>query len=934
MAFTPTSGPNESALSYESEGGGDPKKGWHRLSKWFSRESDKPPPKESPTPERDTSKPGLGRRISRRVVPGLPRPATFKRINSERRERLMPVQPAADEKRALSVDRRKLMKDRPRSVPPNDAPRLSAPAVCGRQGSVVDEEMEVTDRIERPSTQGAGMDLRSTDSMISPTSTILNPQTAVSEPLPSLLPPFSPDEHPHPPLSPPLDSPDSLPDSVLDDIDEEALRAEHEDRWILNLSMHFRDRSPREKFFVTYAETPTKWRRITVSVDYRDAPPDSLEHDLQNLSYQRDKSFRIYESIRASLPEIQWYDTVTNLRLETSADDRLHVHVTEDVNEIISYPSVRLLDHIDVPRIPEQDVEFDSHMSGFVYKVRVQDKTLIKKEIPGPDSVEEFLYEVNALYALIGSPNVVQFEGLVVDDDEGLVKGILIAYAEQGPLVDIIYDYKHHLTWERREKWAWQIVNGLAEIHESGFVQGDFTLSNIVIDENDAAIIIDINRRGCPVGWEPPEIARMIQSGQRISMYIGVKSDLFQLGMVLWALAEEEDEPDRQDRPLSLEHTKALVPQYFKDIVAACLDMEPRQRESAKSLLARFPDMDPDTLSTAPLQQLMRPAGRLNVSETPYIDPRAAIGHADLPTRSQSRHSRSRVSSRSRAFSDSRTYIEGRPSSTDIPFDGPSSYIVPRRGRSPPTNSTHVRPSSIERRRSVSISADDDPQPQLLTVSPSNELKWEELVDTDGSSFLVETDEDPIERQARIQRSAERMRQTSLTEAALKLAHVDSGLADMDGFSRRSTELDGLGRASTGFSMHRASTGLSLGRGSRYPNLALRSLESPKTRHVSHTDSGLADMDLVGVGGNEALKDYGHQDSELDIGEQPSDLVTVGENEVVQDFTSEVAHADNNAKESAVLGMHAEGERRPTTDTDTRQNIASATDTHGANGVG
>lgn len=36
----------------------------------------------------------------------------------------------------------------------------------------------------------------------------------------------------------------------------------------------------------------------------------------------------------------------------------------------------------------------------------------------------------------------------------------------------------------------------------AGFVQGDFTLSNIVIDSNDDAKIIDINRRGCPVGWE------------------------------------------------------------------------------------------------------------------------------------------------------------------------------------------------------------------------------------------------------------------------------------------------------------------------------------------------------------------------------------------------------------------------------------------------
>jgi hypothetical protein len=36
-------------------------------------------------------------------------------------------------------------------------------------------------------------------------------------------------------------------------------------------------------------------------------------------------------------------------------------------------------------------------------------------------------------------------------------------------------------------------------------------------------------------------------------MYIGVKTDLFQLGMTLWALAMEEDEPERQPRPLVTE---------------------------------------------------------------------------------------------------------------------------------------------------------------------------------------------------------------------------------------------------------------------------------------------------------------------------------------------------------------------------------------------
>ncbi len=237
----------------------------------------------------------------------------------------------------------------------------------------------------------------------------------------------------------------------------------------------------------------------------------------------------------------------------------------------------------------EKDLVFESHMSGFVYKVRVDDQVLIKKEIPGPDTVDEFLYEINALSRLRSAKNVIQFYGVVVDDEDKFVKGLLISFAEQGALIDIIYDHDHTLPWPTRERWARQIVTGLSEIHEAGFVQGDFTLSNIVINDHGDAKIIDINRRGCPVGWEPPEATPLIESNQRISMYIGVKSDLYQLGMVLWALATQEDEPEAHGRPLRI-GPEVSIPPWYRRIVDICLSEEPRFRMQALQLLSLFPE--------------------------------------------------------------------------------------------------------------------------------------------------------------------------------------------------------------------------------------------------------------------------------------------------------------------------------------------------------
>lgn len=250
-----------------------------------------------------------------------------------------------------------------------------------------------------------------------------------------------------------------------------------------------------------------------------------------------------------------------------------------------------MIQHLGCRRVRESDIEFDSHMSGFVYKVSVNGRMLIKKEIPGPDTVDEFLYEVNALNRLRHSRHVIEFYGVIVDDQEEVVKGLLISYAEQGALIDIIYDHDHGLPWATREKWARQIIQGLSEIHEAGFVQGDFTLSNIVIDNNDNAKIIDINRRGCPVGWEPPEATPLIESNQRISMYIGVKSDLYQLGMVLWALATQEDEPESYGRPLRIDD-EVNVPHWYRTVVDTCLADDPRLRAQAIHLLNLFPAPD------------------------------------------------------------------------------------------------------------------------------------------------------------------------------------------------------------------------------------------------------------------------------------------------------------------------------------------------------
>jgi hypothetical protein len=220
-------------------------------------------------------------------------------------------------------------------------------------------------------------------------------------------------------------------------------------------------------------------------------------------------------------------------------------------------------------------------------------------------------------------------------------------------------------------------------------VQGDFTLSNIVIDGEDNAKIIDINRRGCPVGWEPPEVAALIESKQRISMYIGVKSDIFQLGMVLWALAMQQDEPENQPRPLTLASAPQEIPSYYRALVAICLSDDPRTRSHTTSLLAMFPEMESDDHGRDYGNQ---PSDR---AESQYIDPATAVERDDLD------HFR---------LIDSQTTERGgmAPSTgthtyVNAPTDmSGEAYFFPRRGRSPPR----------------SAAEEHEFEPRIVTVSP------------------------------------------------------------------------------------------------------------------------------------------------------------------------------------------------------------------------
>lgn len=279
-----------------------------------------------------SNKQGTIRRNFRKVVPGLPRAQTFKRQQSEQRDHLQPVQPTPAERRAASVDRRMHATNSASAsqvglgvgtaalLPRSSAPNFHHHHHFGRSSHISHADSSVPSLPAIPQEDATGNRGLNGHELEQELDRIHNDQNRLLR-APGL-------SHAH---GSDVAVSDCDAHSITSSQYHNMIHDELEKIWILNLSMHFRDKSKREKFFVTYRQNESLWRRVTISLDYRDAQEGSLEEELVDIKFQRDKSSRIYEAIRDSLGDIQFYPTVTNLKLQTT-DGRLHVHVVEDVN--------------------------------------------------------------------------------------------------------------------------------------------------------------------------------------------------------------------------------------------------------------------------------------------------------------------------------------------------------------------------------------------------------------------------------------------------------------------------------------------------------------------------------------------------------------------------------------------------------------------------
>lgn len=228
--------------------------------------------------------------------------------------------------------------------------------------------------------------------------------------------------------------------------------------------------------------------------------------------------------------------------------------------------------------------------------------------------IDTSLYHLKALHCLGTTPGVCTFMGLVTDHEDGLVKGFLAKVPLKGPMfrqIALANGSGKAISWKRREKWCRQITEALAGVHSKGFAVGRLATEHrwpIALDEYDNALILWLTpsfMASRMQGTMPPEQRPLTPLEH--SLPSTCYTDLYQLGLLLWRIAEnvaqcgipwcrlagcmaekgECHEPHSE--PVQLPPTGPDIPDYVDKVISACREENPHRRPPAAELLELFP---------------------------------------------------------------------------------------------------------------------------------------------------------------------------------------------------------------------------------------------------------------------------------------------------------------------------------------------------------
>ncbi|KAF9066687.1 kinase-like domain-containing protein [Rhodocollybia butyracea] len=147
-----------------------------------------------------------------------------------------------------------------------------------------------------------------------------------------------------------------------------------------------------------------------------------------------------------------------------------------------------------------------------------------------------------------------------------------------------------NLEWRLKHTWAIDIVSGVAALHNRNEYCGDIKRSNIVLCTDGHCRLIDSMPvgNGYTISYLAPETADLVGDLETDGKeFLTRARDVFALGLVLWALAEEINEFDRREFFITprLVWVSRSTPPWYCELIETCLADSPEDRPNTNSLL-------------------------------------------------------------------------------------------------------------------------------------------------------------------------------------------------------------------------------------------------------------------------------------------------------------------------------------------------------------
>ena len=400
-----------------------------------------------------------------------------------------------------------------------------------------------------------------------------------------------------------------------------------------------------------YFKSARQWRRLSISIDvcrssiyWRATKISQFEYSTSDALYLTGAASipcSLLAQIKMFLAEVEDLDEDAHFRLHLSSHNTIQEQ--HNKSELRSYVAANqmleasrailtFLDDLGCPRYFEKELTQIALLQPpncfvtFVNGVLVRE-TKFARPLPS----EEMLYNIQLLRCMNGIPGFAKLAGIVVDITGKHLKSYLVEFPKTrwNIIIDEI-PQNLSISWERREKWARNLIEMVSLVHSKGFVVG--TLSSLwrrfLVDDLDFLHFWTFKKRffmgnvlGC---YYPPEYLHF----QNIppSTYeaecpkITPKTDIYHLGLFLWRLAENLLPPQQLSpvctregcniplgsscdpshiNPITLPRLRANIPQYYQDIINLCRAKDPNERPAAWRLLKLFPSRsDAESLET------------------------------------------------------------------------------------------------------------------------------------------------------------------------------------------------------------------------------------------------------------------------------------------------------------------------------------------------